>query len=114
LSTLSGAYTSWEEFEDEYRKLWRLFTTLLRFDPVYVGHFKCNRRRLINYPNLWEYVCDLYQVPGGAETVNLDYIKEHCYQSHTSVNPTGIVPIGPEIDYSVPHSRAQFEQNQVA
>jgi len=93
---------------------WRLFTTLLRFDPVYVGHFKCNRRRLIDHTNLWEYVCDLYQIPGIAETVNLDYIKKHYYQSHTAVNPTGIVPIGPEIDYSVPHSRVQFEQNQVA
>lgn len=93
---------------------WRLFTTLLRFDPVYFGHFKCNRRRLIDYQNLWEYVCDLYQVPGVAETVNLDYIKKHYYQSHTSVNPTGIVPIGPEIDYSVPHSRARFDQSQVS
>jgi len=92
---------------------WRLFTTLLRFDPVYFGHFKCNRRRLIDYQNLWEYVCDLYQVPGIAETVNLDYIKQHYYQSHTSVNPTGIVPIGPEIDYLVPHSRARFDKSQV-
>jgi putative glutathione S-transferase len=93
---------------------WRLFTTLLRFDPVYVGHFKCNRRRLIDYPNLWEYVCDLYQVPGVAETVNLDYIKKHYYQSHTTVNPTGIVPVGPEVDYATPHDRTRFDESQVA
>ncbi len=93
---------------------WRLFTTLLRFEPVYVGHFKCNKRRLVDYPNLREYVCDLYQAPGIADTVNLDYIKKHYYQSHTSVNPTGIVPIGPEIDYAVPHSRARFIQGQIA
>ncbi len=85
---------------------WRLFTTLVRFDPVYVGHFKCNRRRLIDYPNLWGYVCDLYQVPGVAETVDLDHIKKHYYQSHGTINPTGIVPVGPEIDYSAPHHRA--------
>lgn len=87
---------------------WRLFTTLIRFDPVYVGHFKCNRRRLIDYPNLWEYVCDLYQVPGVAETVNLDHIKKHYYESHATINPTGIVPVGPDIDYSLSHERARF------
>ena len=93
---------------------WRLFTTLLRFDPVYFGHFKCNTRRLIDYANLWEYVCDLYQVPGVAETVNLKYIKEHYYRSHTSINPTGIVPVGPDIDYSAPHTRERFDCSQVA
>ncbi len=85
---------------------WRLFTTLLRFDPVYHGHFKCNLRRLVDYPNLWGYTRELYQVPGVAETVNLHHIKQHYYASHRSVNPTGIVPRGPEIDFSVPHGRA--------
>ena len=84
---------------------WRLFTTLLRFDPVYHGHFKCNRRRLVDYPNLWAYTRDLYQVPGVAETVNLRHIKRHYYASHRSVNPTGIVPQGPEIDFTAPHGR---------
>ena len=93
---------------------WRLFTTLLRFDPVYVGHFKCNRRRLVDYANLWEYVCDLYQYPGIAETVDINYTKQHYYESHTSINPTGIVPIGPEIDYSVTLDGARFEHSQVA
>ena len=84
---------------------WRLFTTLVRFDPVYVGHFKCNIRRLADYPNLWGYVKDLYQVPGIAETVDIDYIKAHYYASHTHINPTGVIPCGPEIDYSTPHGR---------
>ena len=87
---------------------WRLFTTLVRFDPVYVGHFKCNRRRLIDYQNLWGYVCDLYQTPGVADTVNLDYIKQHYYGSHTTINPTGIVPIGPDVDYAATHDRARL------
>ncbi len=84
---------------------WRLFTTLVRFDPVYVGHFKCNKRRLADYPSLWAYCRDLYQVPGVAETVRLDHIKSHYYVSQTAVNPTGIVPIGPEIDFTAPHGR---------
>ena len=84
---------------------WRLFTTLLRFDPVYHGHFKCNRQRLVDYPNLWAYTRELYQVPGVAETVNLHHIKQHYYASHRSVNPTGIVPRGPEIDFAAPHGR---------
>ena len=84
---------------------WRLFTTLLRFDPVYVGHFKCNLKRLVDYPHLWAYVRDLYQVPGVAETVNLHHIKAHYYQSHSTINPTGVVPVGPKIDYTVPHGR---------
>jgi len=87
---------------------WRLFTTLVRFDPVYVGHFKCNRRRLIDYQNLWGYVCDLHQTPGVADTVDLDYIKRHYYGSHTTVNPTGIIPIGPDVDYAAKHNRARF------
>jgi len=81
---------------------WRLFTTLLRFDPVYHGHFKCNRNRLIDLPNLWDYTRDLYQKPGIAETVNLKHIKRHYYESHITINPTGIVPAGPRIDYSAP------------
>jgi putative glutathione S-transferase len=84
---------------------WRLFTTLVRFDPVYVGHFKCNLRRLVDYANLWGYVRDLYQQPGIAATVNFAHIKQHYYQSHTTINPTGIVPIGPEIDFLAPHDR---------
>ena len=84
---------------------WRLFTTLLRFDAVYHGHFKCNRRRLVDYPALWAYTRELYQVPGVAETVNLHHIKQHYYASHRGVNPTGIVPRGPEIDFTTPHGR---------
>ncbi|MEB3210764.1 MAG: glutathione S-transferase family protein [Leptolyngbyaceae bacterium] len=84
---------------------WRLFTTLVRFDPVYAGHFKCNIRRIVDYPNLWGYVRDLYQTPGVAETVNFTHIKRHYYQSHETVNPTRIVPIGPEIDFTEPHGR---------
>jgi len=87
---------------------WRLFTTLVRFDPVYVGHFKCNLRRIADYPNLSNYLRDLYQVPGVAETVNLHHIKHHYYGSHKTINPTGIVPVGPEIDFSAPHDRDQF------
>jgi len=87
---------------------WRLFTTLVRFDPVYVGHFKCNKRRLVDYPNLWAYTRELYQVPGIAETVNLHHIKQHYYGSHKSVNPSGIVPAGPEIDFDATHGRAHL------
>jgi putative glutathione S-transferase len=84
---------------------WRLFTTLVRFDPVYHGHFKCNLRRLADYPNLWNYTRELYQVPGVAGTVNLHHIKHHYYGSHASVNPSGIVPKGPAIDFERPHGR---------
>jgi putative glutathione S-transferase len=87
---------------------WRLFTTLLRFDPVYVGHFKCNLRRIADYPNLSAYLRDLYQVPGIAETVHMDHIKKHYYQSHESVNPTGIVPAGPLLDLNAPHGRERL------
>jgi len=87
---------------------WRLFTTLIRFDVVYYSHFKCNLRRIVDYPNLWNYLRDLYQVPGVAETVSVDHIKRHYYGSHRSVNPTGIVPIGPLIDFTLPHDRARF------
>lgn len=84
---------------------WRLFTTLVRFDPVYVGHFKCNIRRIADYPNLQGYLQELYQMPGIAETVNLRHIKEHYYRSHTIINPTGVVPAGPELDLAGPHGR---------
>jgi putative glutathione S-transferase len=84
---------------------WRLFTTLVRFDPVYVGHFKCNLRRLVDYPNLWAYTRELYQMPGVAETVDFHHIKHHYYGSHASVNPTGIVPAGPLIDWDEPALR---------
>jgi putative glutathione S-transferase len=86
---------------------WRLFVTLVRFDPVYVGHFKCNLRRIEDYPNLSNYLRDLYQRPGIAETVRLDHIKTHYYRSHPFINPTGIVPAGPEIDYLRPHNRGE-------
>ncbi len=84
---------------------WRLFTTLLRFDPVYVGHFKCNLRRLVDYPNLMGYVRELYQMPAVAGTVDFHHIKHHYYGSHTTINPSGIVPEGPLIDFSAPHGR---------
>jgi len=84
---------------------WRLFTTLLRFDPVYYSHFKANKRRIVDYPNLWAYTRDLYQVPGVKETVDLHHIKHHYYASHESINPTRIVPVGPDIDYDEPHDR---------
>jgi len=87
---------------------WRLFTTLVRFDPVYVGHFKCNRQRIQDYPNLSNYLRDLYQTGGVAETVNLDHIKRHYYGSHKTINPTGIVPRGPALHYDAPHDRDRF------
>jgi len=84
---------------------WRLFTTLVRFDPVYYGHFKCNKRRLAEYPNLFAYTRELYQLPHVADTVNFEHIKHHYYRSHTSINPTQVVPLGPEIDWWAPHGR---------
>lgn len=84
---------------------WRLFTTLVRFDPVYVGHFKCNLRRIADYPNLSNYLRELYQVPGVAGTVNFEHIKRHYYGSHATINPTRIVPVGPKIDLTQPHDR---------
>jgi putative glutathione S-transferase len=87
---------------------WRLFCTLVRFDPVYHGHFKCNLRRIIDYPNLQGYLMDLYQQPGIAETVNLDHIKRHYYMTHTAINPTRIVPIGPLLDLTKPHGRERL------
>jgi len=85
---------------------WRLFVTLVRFDAVYHGHFKCNLRRIVDYPNLFGYLCDLFQVPGVAETVNFDHIKRHYYVTHDDINPTQIVPVGPEQDLMQPHGRA--------
>lgn len=87
---------------------WRLFTTLLRFDPVYVGHFKCNRQRIADYPNLSNYTRDLYQVPDVAGTVNMLHIKAHYYGSHKTINPTGIIPKGPQLDFAAPHDRDRF------
>ena len=84
---------------------WRLFCTLVRFDIVYHGHFKCNIRRIIDYPNLQGYLMDLYQQPGIAETVNFDHIKRHYYMTHTEINPTRIVPLGPALDLTRPHGR---------
>ncbi|HYH39199.1 MAG TPA: glutathione S-transferase family protein [Azospirillum sp.] len=87
---------------------WRLFTTLVRFDAVYVGHFKCNRRRIADYPHLSGYLRDLYQMPGIAETVRFDHIKRHYYASHRTINPTGIVPKGPALDLGLPHGRERL------
>lgn len=86
----------------------RLFTTLVRFDPVYVGHFKCNKHRLVDYPNLWAFTREIYQLPGVKETVRFDHIKNHYYQSHESVNPTRIVPKGPIVDFESAHDRDRF------
>jgi len=84
---------------------WRLFTTLVRFDAVYVGHFKCNRQRIADFEHLSGYLRDLYQVPGVAETVNMTHIKRHYYESHGTINPTGVVPLGPELNFEAPHGR---------
>ena len=85
---------------------WRLFTTLVRFDAVYHGHFKCNVRRLVDYPALWAYTRELYQLPGIAATVNLMHIKRHYYMSHAHINPPRIVPVGPVINFDAPHRRS--------
>ncbi|MGB6117012.1 MAG: glutathione S-transferase family protein [Mesorhizobium sp.] len=87
----------------------RLFTTLVRFDAVYVGHFKCNLRRIADYPNLSNYLRELYQLPGVAGTVDMLHIKHHYYGSHATINPTGIVPVGPELDLDAPHDRARLQ-----
>ena len=93
---------------------WRLFTTLVRFDPVYVGHFKCNLKRVVDYPSLLGYVRDLYQHPGVAATVRMDHIKSHYYGSHETINPTRVVPLGPEVDYSAPHDRSSLSESSFA
>lgn len=114
VTALFDALDHWETVLENQRYLcggriteadWFLFTTLVRFDPVYHYHFKCNLRRLRDYPNLWNYTKELYQVPGVAETCNFDHIKRHYFSSHETVNPTRIVPLGPEIDFSEPHDR---------
>lgn len=114
---LFDALDHWESVLDHQRYLCGdrlteadicMFTTLLRFDAVYYTHFKCNIRRIVDYPNLWNYVKDIYQYPGVQETCHLDHIKQHYYRSHPKVNPTGIVPVGPEIDSTAPHNRDRF------
>ena len=89
---------------------WRLFVTLIRFDPVYVGHFKCNQRQIAEYPNLSGYVRDLYQHPGISETVDFDHIKRHYYMTHPQINPTGIVPMGPLMDLESPPAREHLDE----
>jgi putative glutathione S-transferase len=84
---------------------WRLFTTLIRFDAVYHGHFKCNVKQIADYPNIYGYMKELYQIPGIAETVNFDHIKRHYYYSHTMINPTQVIPVGPSQDLLAPHGR---------
>ena len=111
------ALDHWEEVLSTSRYLcgdriteadWCLFPTLVRFDAVYYGHFKCNLRRIVDYPNLWGYLRDLYQQPRVAETVHMDHIKKHYYGSHESINPTRIVPRGPILDFTGPHGRARL------
>lgn len=84
---------------------WRLFTTLVRFDAVYVGHFRCDRRRILDHPNLWGWLRELYQWPGIAATVDFDHIRRHYYLSHRQLNPGGILPVGPELDFTALHGR---------
>ena len=90
---------------------WRLFTTLVRFDAVYYSHFKCNLRRIADYSNLSNYLRDLYQEPGIDDTVNMDHIKRHYFMSMAAINPTRIVPLGPEVDFAAPHDRGRFERS---
>jgi len=92
---------------------WRLFTTLIRFDAVYHGHFKCNIRRIADYPNLGAYLRELYQWPGIADTVNFQHIKQHYYRSHPTINPNGIVPLGPLLDLEAPHGRDRLPAAQL-
>jgi putative glutathione S-transferase len=91
---------------------WRFFVTLIRFDAVYFGHFKCNLRRIVDFPNLSGYVRDLYQIDGIAETVNFDHIKRHYYATHEQINPTRIVPVGPLQDFQVPHGRERLSASR--
>lgn len=83
----------------------RFFPTLVRFDPVYHTHFKCTKRRIVDFPALWNYTKELYQLPGVADTVNMNHITEHYYRTHESINPRGIVPIGPDLNFEAPHDR---------
>lgn len=114
VTELFDALDHWEDVLSTRRYLcgdrvteadWCMFPTLLRFDAVYHGHFKCNLRRITDYPNFWGYLRDLYGYPGVAETVNMDHIKRHYYRSHESINPTRIVPSGPTLDFTGPHGR---------
>ena len=89
----------------------RLFTTLVRFDEVYHGHFKCNRRRIVDYPNLWAFTRELFQLPVVAGTVNMEHIKRHYYESHKTINPSGIVPVGPAPDFGEPHGRERLSRD---
>jgi putative glutathione S-transferase len=98
----------WLTGERQTEADWRLFTTLVRFDAVYFSHFKCNLRRIADYPNLSNYLRDLYQTPGIAATVDFDHIKRHYYGSQRRINPTGIVPLGPAIDLAARHDRGRF------
>lgn len=93
---------------------WRLFTTLIRFDAVYHGHFKCNRAKLIEYPHLWGYTRELYQWPGVAQTVHFDHIMRHYHYSHETINPHRIVPIGPDLDLTAPHGRDEVSTRSAA
>jgi putative glutathione S-transferase len=117
VTELFEALDHWEKVLGKQRYLcgeqiteadWCMFTTLFRFDAVYYVHFKCNLRRIVDYPNLWNYLKDLYQHRGVKETCNLDHIKRHYYRSHPKVNPTRIVPKGPIIDFDAPHNRDQL------
>ncbi len=117
VETVFDALDRWESVLSDRRYLLgdeltladlRLFPTLVRFDVVYHTHFKCNVRRLVDYPNLWGYTRDIYQTGGVAETVDLGHIKEHYYCSHGDINPTGFVPAGPEIDFEAPHVRDEL------
>ncbi len=92
----------------------RLFTMLMRFDAVYYSHFKCNLRRLVDNPNLWNYARDLFQRPGFGDTVNFDHIKRHYYMTHEQLNPTPIVPKGPIVDWNAPHDRTRFAEQGTA
>ncbi len=120
VTELFDALDNWEKVLGKQRYLcgeqiteadWCMFTTLFRFDAVYYVHFKCNLRRLVDYPNLWNYLKDLYQQPQVKETCNLDHIKRHYYKSHPKVNPTRIVPLGPLINFDEPHNRDNLTHN---
>lgn len=118
IADLFEALDHWEQHLAQQRYLcgrtvteadWCFFTTLLRFDMVYYTHFKCNLRRIVDYPNIWNYLKDLYQMPGVAATCNFEHIKQHYFRSHVSLNPRGIVPVGPIIDFREPHDRDRFD-----
>jgi putative glutathione S-transferase len=119
VTELFSALDHWDSVLDQRRYLcgdviteadWCMFATLIRFDLVYVCHFKCNIRRIVDYPNLWNYLKELYQVPGVADTCNPEHIKGHYFASHRHMNPHGIIPMGPSIDFSEPHDRDRFAQ----